>query len=115
MPLPKSRLRRAIDDVVADGKPHTVEELSGRINGLVILPGAAAREAEKQRRVVSQAPERVRPLSTDRLIAVGRRRIIRTTLEAMVNTGALVRVAPATYQLSIPCSVFEQGIDEAER
>ena len=117
MPLPKSRLRRAIDSIVADGQPHTVEELSGRITGLVILPGAAARIAERHRRSIRRGAqlERVRKLSTDQQIAIGRRRIIRTALESMVKTGVLVRIAPATYKSSIPPSADDEGIDRPDQ
>jgi hypothetical protein len=112
MPPRRSRLRRAIDAIVADGQPHTVEELSGRIIGLVILPGTAAREAERQRRRKGGPPERVRKVTADHLIAVGRRRLIRRTLDAMVTTGAVRRIAPSTYQLSGFRSPADRDPDE---
>ena len=108
----RSRLRVELDYIVADGEPHTVEELSGRINGLAILPGAAAREAERQRR--RQTPElveRSRSVSTDRLIAIGRRSIIRDALEKMVRDGAVDRIAPATYQRKACCPDSDQHAD----
>ena len=110
MPLPKSRLRLALDTIMADGRPHTVEELNGRITGLVILPGAAARIAERHRRSASHASSRVRQLTSDQQIAVGRRKIIRESLEAMVRTGFLTRTARATYRLSTSCSTDYQDV-----
>lgn len=99
MAPPKSRLRLRIDDIVADGRPHTVEELNGRITGLVILPGEAARAAERQRRKKTHGDGgRSRAVSTDRLISIGRRNIIRDALDAMVRRGAIDRIAPSTYQ-----------------
>jgi hypothetical protein len=110
MPTPKSRLRLVIDEIIEDGQPHTVEELSGRINGLVILPGAAAREAERHRRARSECVQRTRPVSTDRVIAIGRRVLIRETLENMVKGGLVVRIAPATYQRSTSSSDCHEDV-----
>lgn len=110
MPPSKSRLRLAIDEIMGDDKPHTVDELNGRINGLTILPGAAAREAERHRRDNSKTPKRSRTVSTDRLIAIGRRVIIRNVLDGMVMRGAIDRIAPATYQRCMPRTNHDRGI-----
>lgn len=98
--MPKSWLRREIDKIMADGQTHTVDELSGKITGLVILPGAAARQTELNRH--RQSPNgRVRALTISQQIGIGRRSIIRRYLDSMKQKGRVVRVAPSTYQAII--------------
>lgn len=84
-------------DVLADGAPHTLDELLA-VAGPYIPDERAWRAAETHR--TNRPTPRGDRQRGDRATAVttGRRIILRHTLDACVRRGVATRPAPATYQ-----------------
>lgn len=84
-------------DVLADGQPHTLDELLA-VAGPLIPDERAWRAAETHRtnRPTPRGDRRKGDRAT--AVATGRRIILHHTLDACVRRGVATRPAPATYQ-----------------
>ena len=97
-----SVLRESIDAVLANGRPHTVDELELTIYVWTISSAQAEKVMHLQRRRTGESEQRVVKYLDDNnteLVRAARRALIRDELESMVKKGHAVRVAPAAYRL----------------
>jgi len=78
---PASPVVRRACDLLEDGEPREWEWMIREV-GKLITPGVAMRRAERIRRAQSESDERVKPLSTERQIATGRRSLVRASVRA---------------------------------
>lgn len=94
MSAPKTAWRLRLEELLADGEWHDLDECCA-VAGPMIPPGRAARVTEAERRRWSDGP-RQRPLSADAAAESGRRRVVRWTLHQMVRSGAAVATTNPT-------------------
>lgn len=81
---------RKLDEVLADGNWHALDELVDAA-GPMVADGRALREAEAERaRANGHTGPRTRG-DRDRVVAAGRRRLIRQTLRNMATHGTVER------------------------
>jgi hypothetical protein len=88
---PKSALRRAIDEVLADGRWHTLNEVVRDERTLQARerPDVLYRAVERRRAAKTGYVERQRWMSSNRVVESGTRTQVRDILSSMVRTGAV--------------------------
>jgi len=105
-PATPGAARRAIDALLADGRPHGRDELLEAAT-TAVHPGRAWRKAEQARKADQRrhgGTETPRQRGDERqAIDAGARRIARDALRKAVEVGAVVRLADGTYQIADPC------------
>ena len=90
-------LRRELEAIFADGEAHTLEECVKLAT--VIEDDTAVGSAERQRaNGVNSADYRLHEISRERLVEIGKRLLVRDTLEAMRRRGELQRIETGTYR-----------------
>lgn len=101
MSTPLSPCSVKILEVLADGKPHTYDELVA-IAGPLIAPGRAARHAATARaRLRSHRGGAGQPLREQEAVDVGRRSLVVRTIISLRRTGRITTTA-GTAQIAGP-------------
>lgn len=99
MPNPKSAWRARLEEILADGEWHRLDDLV-RAAGPLVPEGKAVRRGERERVRTRLVPGERERCDRDTAVATGRRDIIRRSLADMVSQGQATRAAGEYRSLS---------------